>query len=157
MMAHLQTAQTGNPSAFPWPRISLETIREHSKRVFNKRACHWQFLVTDGVARGKYVFVSIATGRGKTLAFLLPVTLHPDGMLVIVTPLTALGKQTEELLDASEIPAISISAETATEKNYKVRSVRTRVYVQKNHSHKSITGCGRSQVQGGHNQPRASP
>ena len=120
MMAHLPASpQSDNSTASNVP--SLAEVRQKSEEVFRVRACLWQYLVTAAVWAGKNVIINVGTGMGKTLAFLLPILLWNEGILVIVTPLNVLGKQNEAQLTAAGIPAISISAETATSTNFAVR------------------------------------
>ena len=59
---------------------------------------------------------------GKTLTFWIPLLFRPDGIQIIITPLNQLGKQQVEDLERIGMRAIAISANTANNDNYKVRT-----------------------------------
>jgi superfamily II DNA helicase RecQ len=67
-----------------------------------------------------------ATGLGKTLSFLIPIAMaeengRKDYLVIIITPLSALGKQNEKLLKAANIQAIAVDGKNSSEQVYKVR------------------------------------
>ncbi len=65
-----------------------------------------------------------ATGAGKTLSFwiglLMALEEGQDKLVIIVTPLSLLGKQNEDLLRVADIPAVAVDARNATEQTFKV-------------------------------------
>jgi superfamily II DNA helicase RecQ len=73
-----------------------------------------------------------ATGLGKTLSFLIPIAMaeengRKDYLVIIITPLSALGRQNEKLLKAANIRAIAIDGKNSSEQVYKVRLLYTRI------------------------------
>ena len=59
-------------------------------------------------------------GTGETLTLWMPLLFRPDGIQIIVTPLSLLGKQNATSLDKAGIQAITISWETATAAEFHV-------------------------------------
>ena len=59
--------------------------------------------------------------NAKTLSFFMPVLFDESSIQIVITPLNILGAQNVEYLRKAGIPAISISAETATVENFVVR------------------------------------
>jgi superfamily II DNA helicase RecQ len=102
---------------------SFDEIRSKTLDSFGKTACAWQVHVCEEILRGDRDIISIAgTGMGKTLTFWIPLLFRPQGIQIIVTPLNILGEQNTSILAKLRINAIFISAKTATETNFHVRS-----------------------------------
>lgn len=99
---------------------SLSDIRTRVLDVFGYRACLWQCLAGESVLKGRDTVIEVPTGMGKTLSFFIPPLFRPQGIQVIVTALNVLGKQNEDTLKKAGIRALSVSAETATEANFRV-------------------------------------
>ncbi|KAG2071039.1 hypothetical protein BDR04DRAFT_1017182, partial [Suillus decipiens] len=59
--------------------------------------CLWQLKVTDAFLQNDHDIICMA-GMGKTLAFWSPLALKDTGVLIIVTPLDQLGKQSVNFL-----------------------------------------------------------
>ncbi|KAG1806404.1 P-loop containing nucleoside triphosphate hydrolase protein [Suillus plorans] len=99
---------------------NFSAIREKLQDCFSKRACLWQLKVTDAFLQNDRDIICMAgTGMGKTLAFWLPLALKNTGVLIVMTPLNQLGKQSVNFLEKAGIPSISISAETASRANFR--------------------------------------
>lgn len=93
------------------------------ENTFGYRPCLWQIRVVEALLKRDKDVVSIsATASGKTLTFWMPLLLVPDGIQIVVAPLNILGKQNVDSLAKVGIRSICISAETATEENFKVCS-----------------------------------
>lgn len=99
---------------------SLLDIRAKVFKVFGHRACLWQCLAGESILKARDTIIEVPTGMGKTLAFFIPPLFRPQGTQIIVTALNVLGKQNEGALKKAGISAISISADTATESNFRV-------------------------------------
>lgn len=57
-------------------------------------------------------------GTGETLTFWMPLLSRPDGIQIVVTPLSLLGKKNATLLAKAGIQPVSISWETARLANF---------------------------------------
>ena len=102
---------------------SFDYIHTKTLESFGKRPCAWQVRVCEQVLHGDRDIISIAgTGMGKTLTFWMPLLFRPQGIQVIVTPLNILGEQNTTTLAKLNVKAIFISAKTATEQNFHVRT-----------------------------------
>ena len=102
---------------------SVEDIRKQTLATFNKRPCLWQAEVAKALLQGnRDVVCTAGTSMGKTLTFWIPLLFRPDGIQIIITPLNQLGKQQVEDLERIGMRAIAISADTANNDNYKVRT-----------------------------------
>jgi len=65
------------------------------------------------------IYIS-GTGSGKTLTFWLPMLYEKESISILVTALNILGDQTARQLNAAEIPAINLTAATATNSAFEV-------------------------------------
>lgn len=99
---------------------TISDIRKKVQDVFGHRACLWQCLAGESVLKASDTVIEVPTGMGKTLAFFIPPLFRPRGTQIIVTALNVLGRQNEDALKKARISAISISAETATDVNFRV-------------------------------------
>ena len=114
-------SQSGNSKS--WSAPSLSDAQAVIQGAFGRRLCRWQYLLTDAVSKGKHAILDVGTGMGKTLAFFTLAYLAAKAqrkITIVVTPLNMLGKQNQDQLAAAGIPAIAISAATATELNFRV-------------------------------------
>jgi superfamily II DNA helicase RecQ len=102
------------------PIPSRETIRERTEALFGVRPCDFQ--ITDVVAQleKKHVVTISPTGSGKTLTFWMPLLFNDDGIMILITPLNVLGEQNVDELTRLGIPAVNVTAETATDRLFKV-------------------------------------
>jgi superfamily II DNA helicase RecQ len=99
----------------------LSEIRDTVEKCFGYRPCLWQIRVVQAILKRDKDVISIAsTGSGKTLTFWMPLLFVPEGIQIIITPLNILGKQNVDSLTKVGIEAITVTAETATEKNFQV-------------------------------------
>ncbi|KAG6370627.1 hypothetical protein JVT61DRAFT_11253 [Boletus reticuloceps] len=118
-----------SPTSIP----TFPAIRTCTHDVFHVRPCLWQMKVVDAILRGNDVLCIAGTGMGKTLMFWMPLLFRPDGIQIVITPLNLLGKQNVAALERAHIPAISISAETATPANFHVSTLKaSRKLIQDN-------------------------
>lgn len=135
---------------------NFSAIREKLQDHFGKRACLWQLKVTDAFLQNDCDIICMAgTGMGKTLAFWSLLALKDMGVLIIVTPLNQLGKQSVNFLEKASIQSISISAETASRANFRVNKRLSSV----SYNHLIIvftTGHRRLALQCDYNQPRTT-
>jgi superfamily II DNA helicase RecQ len=89
--------------------------------VFCVRPCLWQLEIAEAIQkREKDVVCIVGDGTEETLAFWMPLLFRPDGIQIVVTPLTLLGKQNTTLLAKAGIRAVSISWDTARLANFHV-------------------------------------
>ena len=100
---------------------SLDDLRRRTQEVFGRTPCLWQLQVSMALLkRDKDVICISAMGSGKTLTFWMPLLFCNDGIQIIISPLNILGTQNVNELAAVGIPAIAITADTATYQNFKV-------------------------------------
>ncbi|KIM36196.1 hypothetical protein M413DRAFT_78603, partial [Hebeloma cylindrosporum] len=103
--------------------LLLSEIRDTVEKSFGHRPCLWQILVVQAILKHDKDVISIAaTGSGKTLTFWMPLLFIPEGVQVVITPLNILGKQNVDSLKKVGIEAITVTADTATEKNFQAIS-----------------------------------
>jgi superfamily II DNA helicase RecQ len=103
------------------PKYSFHQIRAKAIEHLGYQPCLWQIKVVEAILKrdGDVVCIS-ATGSGKTLTFWLPLLFKPDGIQIVISPLNILGQQNVAQLAAMKINGITITAETATAKNFQV-------------------------------------
>ncbi|KAJ7199113.1 P-loop containing nucleoside triphosphate hydrolase protein [Mycena haematopus] len=101
------------------PKYSVEDIRKKAIEKLGYEPCLWQIKVVEAILKRDGDVVRIAaTGSGKTLTFWLPLLFQTDGIQLVITPLNILGQQNVAQLAAMGISGITITAETATHKNF---------------------------------------
>jgi superfamily II DNA helicase RecQ len=102
---------------------SILEIRQRTIHLLGYRPCLWQIRVVEALLKHDKDIISIAaTGSGKTLTFWMPLLFRPDGIQIIITPLNILRKQNVDTLTTLGVSRIALHVETATTKNFKVRS-----------------------------------
>ncbi|KAI0065037.1 P-loop containing nucleoside triphosphate hydrolase protein, partial [Artomyces pyxidatus] len=95
---------------------TFSEIRDKTQEKFGKRPCLLQIKVCDAILRRKKNVVCCAsTGFGKSLPFMMPLLFDETGIIIVVTALNLLGKQTVEALAAVGISAVAVSGKTDTE------------------------------------------
>ncbi|KAJ7179864.1 P-loop containing nucleoside triphosphate hydrolase protein [Mycena crocata] len=101
------------------PKYSFAEIRARAVKHLGHQPCLWQIKVVEAILKrdGDVVCIS-ATGSGKTLTFWLPLLFRPRGIQLVISPLNILGQQNVAQLAAMKINGITITAETATPKNF---------------------------------------
>ncbi|KAJ7165024.1 P-loop containing nucleoside triphosphate hydrolase protein [Mycena filopes] len=101
------------------PKYSFAEIRVKALASLGYHPCLWQIKVVEAILKrdGDVVCIS-ATGSGKTLTFWLPLLFRPKGIQLVISPLNILGQQNVAQLAAMKINGITITAETATYKNF---------------------------------------
>ncbi|KAJ7767609.1 P-loop containing nucleoside triphosphate hydrolase protein [Mycena metata] len=101
------------------PKYSFDQIRAKAIENLGYQPCLWQIKVVEAILKrdGDVVCIS-ATGSGKTLTFWLPLLFRPQGIQLVISPLNILGQQNVAQLAAMKINGITITAETATYKNF---------------------------------------
>ncbi|KAJ7766972.1 P-loop containing nucleoside triphosphate hydrolase protein [Mycena maculata] len=101
------------------PKYSFAEIRTKAIAHLGYTPCLWQIKVVEAVLKRDGDVVCIAaTGYGKTLTFWLPLLFRPNGIQLVISPLNILGQQNVAQLAAMKINGITITAETATYKNF---------------------------------------
>ncbi|KDQ56405.1 hypothetical protein JAAARDRAFT_690571 [Jaapia argillacea MUCL 33604] len=110
---------------------TLQQIRQAAQGQLNQTPCLWQLQIGEALLKAdKDVVCITATGDGKTLTFWLPLLFSEDGIVLVVTPLNQLGKQTEAQLGTSGVSCIAVESKTATPEKFKaIRSLEHRVVV----------------------------
>jgi superfamily II DNA helicase RecQ len=104
--------------------LLLSQIRNKVEACFGYSPCLWQIRVVQALLKNDKDVISVsATGSGKSLTFWMPLLFVPDSIQIVVSPLNILGKQNVETLAKVGIEAITVTAETATEANFRVRSL----------------------------------
>lgn len=113
----------------PQPNLpSLGEIRKKTLEILGYRPCLWQCKVVEALLKHDKDVVSIAsTGSGKTLTFWMPLLFSQEGIQIVVTPLNILGEQSVRTLAKLGIKGISMTADTATKNNFKVRTQLRRI------------------------------
>lgn len=116
------------------PALSISNIQKLTEEILNVRPCLWQLKVVEALLkRDQDVLCVAGTGMGKTLTFWMPLLFRPDGIQIIVTPLTMLGKQNAASLAKAGIKAIAINSETATPQSFQVTHAPCSGYKQVAH------------------------
>ncbi|KAJ6600189.1 P-loop containing nucleoside triphosphate hydrolase protein, partial [Mycena sp. CBHHK59/15] len=94
-------------------------IRPKAIQHLGYQPCLWQIKVVEAILKrdGDVVCIS-ATGSGKTLTFWLPHLFRPNGIQLVISPLNILGQKNVAQLPPMKINGITITAETATHKNF---------------------------------------
>ncbi|KAJ7769206.1 P-loop containing nucleoside triphosphate hydrolase protein [Mycena maculata] len=101
------------------PKYSFAEIRTKAITHLGYTPCLWQIKVVEAILKRDGDVVCIAaTGSGKTLTFWLPLLFRPNGIQLVISPLNILGQQNVAQLAAMKINGITITAETATYKNF---------------------------------------
>ena len=70
--------------------FSREKISELLAETFGNLPYDWQLDVAEAICMGLDAVVIAGTGAGKTLPFVMPVMLHKEKMVIIISPLIAL-------------------------------------------------------------------
>lgn len=103
---------------------TLKEIRDLVQSKFGKWPCWFHIKLALALRAGKDVVGVAATGAGKTLSFwillLMALKEGQDKMIVVVTPLNLLGKQTETQLNEAGLPSIAVSKFNNIPSTYKV-------------------------------------
>lgn len=108
---------------------SIAEIRSRTFEAFGKRLCLWQARICEAILQGGQDVISIAgTGMGKTLTFWMPLLFRPQGILLVITPISILGKQNVEILEKAGIHGIFVSRGTALEQFFRVSNVLIPMY-----------------------------
>lgn len=120
---------TVNASTPTYPQPTDEEIQKKAKEVLGKTPCLWQTRVCRELLRRKSVILVSPTGSGKSLTFWLPYLYEVEGVVILVSPLNALGAQ---LVSAPElatlgIRAIQLTRETTSTAIYKVNPILNRL------------------------------
>jgi ATP-dependent DNA helicase RecQ len=116
------------PTTTDPPKYSFAEIRAKAIKHLGSRPCLWQIRVVEAILKRDGDVVCIAaTGSGKTLTFWLPLLFRSSGIQLIISPLNILGQQNVAQLAAMNINGITITAETATPKNFQVRVYLRRI------------------------------
>lgn len=120
----------GSSSPRDW---SVKEIRDFVERKFHKRPCWFQIKIALALRAGKDVAGIAATGAGKTLSFWIPLLMAleegQDKMVIVVTPLNLLGKQTEAQLNQAGLSCVAVSKENNDLSTYKVHFFVTSLIV----------------------------
>jgi hypothetical protein len=90
--------------------------------VTKKQAFDWQLNVAEALCNRQDVMCIAGTGKGKTLAFIMPYFVDPRALIWIVSPLNYIQQQQERLFqDEWNIPTCSVNATTSYPGLHKVR------------------------------------
>ncbi|KAF9222327.1 hypothetical protein BS17DRAFT_767951 [Gyrodon lividus] len=79
----------------------------------------WQIQSAHAQLERKDVITVSPTGSGKTMMFWIPMLFNASGIMIIITPLNILGEKTEVEGNLFGIPAVNLTAKTATDKIFK--------------------------------------
>ena len=82
---------------------------EECQKVFGFPPKPEQLKAVEAVHDGKDCILIAPTGWGKTLVFTLPLLLWPDAVVVVITPLKALGEEQSEQLNSLDPKVNSIN------------------------------------------------
>lgn len=73
-----------------------EQTRERLSNIFTERfgqtPYSWQLDVTEALLLGLDTVVIAGTGAGKTMPFMMPLLLHPEKLVIILSPLKVLQR-----------------------------------------------------------------
>jgi superfamily II DNA helicase RecQ len=89
-----------------------EVAIEKCQKVFGFSPKTEQLQVIEAVHDGKDCVLIAPTGWGKTLVFTLPLVLWPDAVILVITPLKALGEEQTKKLNGFKIKSINITEDS---------------------------------------------
>ncbi|KIL55563.1 hypothetical protein M378DRAFT_134069 [Amanita muscaria Koide BX008] len=72
----------------------------------------WQLDVTEAMLLGLDSVVIAGTGSGKTIPFMLPLLLHPEKMVLVLSPLKILQRDQARRFKKMKIPAVAVNGDT---------------------------------------------
>ncbi|KAI7818765.1 P-loop containing nucleoside triphosphate hydrolase protein [Gamsiella multidivaricata] len=106
----------GNLAIFS-PLSLPEDASERCLRTFKVSPKPLQLEVARKIGQGEDCVLIAGCGWGKTLVYFLPLIFWPDRIIVVLTPLTALGKEQDQKLQAVDISSIFLRRETIIDSN----------------------------------------
>ncbi|KAH9919666.1 P-loop containing nucleoside triphosphate hydrolase protein [Amylocystis lapponica] len=107
----------------PASKWSIKKIRDLVKSKFKKQPCLFQVKVAQALRERQNDVVAIAaTGSGKTLSFWIPLLMaledKEDKLIIVVTPLNILGKQSVDILQEAGLSGVAVDAKTARKETF---------------------------------------
>ncbi len=99
---------------------SLDEMRAVVKDRFGFFPCTWQLKAALTQLERNDLLTLAPTGSGKTLTFWIPLLFNGGGVSIVVTPLNVLGEKNVSELSLVSIPAVNLTASSASDKTFKV-------------------------------------
>ncbi|KAM6496623.1 P-loop containing nucleoside triphosphate hydrolase protein [Amanita muscaria] len=72
----------------------------------------WQLDVAEALLVGLDGIIIAGTGSGKTIPFMLPLFIHPEKMILILSPLKVLQRDQARRFKKMKIPAVAVNRDT---------------------------------------------
>ncbi|KIK76580.1 hypothetical protein PAXRUDRAFT_169447, partial [Paxillus rubicundulus Ve08.2h10] len=86
---------------------------------FHITPCNWQIHSACAQLERKDIITVSPTGSRKTMTFWIPMLFNAAGIIIIITPLNILGEKNETEGNLFGIPAVNLTAKTATDDMFK--------------------------------------
>ncbi|KAH7910136.1 P-loop containing nucleoside triphosphate hydrolase protein [Hygrophoropsis aurantiaca] len=89
-----------------------QKISEEFKSRTNMTPYNWQVDVAEALVLGLDCSVIAGTGAGKTMPFVMPLFVHPEKTVIVISPLNALEADQAERFKKMKIAAVAVNGET---------------------------------------------
>ncbi|KAJ7281294.1 P-loop containing nucleoside triphosphate hydrolase protein [Mycena rebaudengoi] len=95
-----------------------------------KVAHDWQVNIGEALELKLDVSLLAGTGAGKTMPFVMPLSINPDKIIIIISPLNALEEDQARRFEEMGIPAVALNGETYSDKIHKeIEAMEKRVII----------------------------
>ncbi|KAK7008277.1 bloom syndrome [Favolaschia claudopus] len=109
--------------------FNSEATRQKLEFLFEeqtgKKPYEWQIDVSEALILGLDSVVIAGTGAGKTIPFMLPVMLHPEKFVLVISPLKVLQEDQASRFQAMGLKAAAVNGDTYSRDLQKVCQLRT--------------------------------
>ena len=102
---------------------STSEMKQTVLQKFGITPCDWQIKSARAQLQRNDVITVSPTGSGKTMTFWTPMLFNGNGIMIVITLLNILGEKNEVEGNLFGIPAVSLTAKTATDEDFEVLSV----------------------------------
>ncbi|KAH7924177.1 P-loop containing nucleoside triphosphate hydrolase protein, partial [Leucogyrophana mollusca] len=116
-------------------RNKAEKSRKYDSAATRKKICDefmarnnnmvphsWQIDVAEALVLGLDCSVIAGTGAGKTMPFVMPLFVHPEKLVIVISPLNALEEDQAERFRKMKLTAVAVNGETYTTTLHKASS-----------------------------------
>ncbi|KAH7917208.1 P-loop containing nucleoside triphosphate hydrolase protein [Leucogyrophana mollusca] len=90
----------------------LKIYDEFRARNDNKEPYEWQMDVAEALVLGLDCTVIAGTGAGKTMPFVMPLFVHPEKHIIVISPLNALEQDQAARFRKMNLTAVAVNGET---------------------------------------------
>ncbi|KAJ7259071.1 P-loop containing nucleoside triphosphate hydrolase protein [Mycena rebaudengoi] len=95
-----------------------------------KVAHDWQVNIGEALELKLDVSLLAGTGAGKTMPFVMPLSINPDKIIIIISPLNALEEDQARRFEEMGIPAVALNGEPYSDKIHKeIEAMEKRVII----------------------------